>query len=150
MILSVSLSFSSMVTFKETIFNARLLVFLCFSESAEACADCASLLTFMASSRSFFFGLFHEFRVPFKICIVGQSDYHGERNNFQCIYSQDFDCNELPKYLFQEFRLYCWMCSATGAGAFSLFLCLSVAFVVLCVWTLCLLMCVNVVLMVVV
>ena len=55
--------------------------------------------------------------------------HHCERNCYRNNCFEDFDCNELPKYLFQEFRLQCWMCSTTGAGASSPFLRLSVAVV---------------------
>ena len=43
---------SSMVSFNATVSQSRLLIFLLFSESVEACADCASFLTCVTSSRS--------------------------------------------------------------------------------------------------
>ena len=76
LMLSVISSFVSMVTCKEKIFYSRLLIFV-FSESVEACAGCASLLTSKTSCRNLcqLFHLFDEFRVPLGSQMVGQSDY---------------------------------------------------------------------------
>ena len=69
LILTFIVSFVSIVTFKETIFNSILLIFFCFSDPVEVCVS--QLCPFLCH----FFYLFHIFRDPLGMCIMDHSDW---------------------------------------------------------------------------